>query len=187
MGTLFWISIGGWAALEAALVIRDRVDGTTDNGSDRGSGPLLVAFIGIAIVLDLRLARGTGTTLRFRGGALFGVGIACIWAGIALRLWAVVTLGRFFRLVVLVQDGHRVIRTGPYRVIRHPAYTGTLITLAGLGLSLDSWIGLAVCVALPLAGYAPRISVEEAALRERLGDDYVEYSRRTRRLVPLVW
>jgi protein-S-isoprenylcysteine O-methyltransferase Ste14 len=183
---IFWLSIGAWIALEAGLVQRDRRDGGFDRTADRGSGPFLVSFIAAAIVADLLLAR-SGNMPRLHGGAVFAAGIACIWAGLALRLWAVMTLGRFFRLVVLVQSGHRVIRSGPYRVLRHPAYSGTMLTMIGLGLCLDSWLGLALCVLVPLVGYARRISVEEATLRDRLGPDYIEYSRTTRRLVPLLW
>jgi protein-S-isoprenylcysteine O-methyltransferase Ste14 len=183
---LFGVSIAGWVALEAWLFARDRVAGVTDAGADRGSGPFLILVIAAAIAVDAGLARD-GAGLRFRDGGLFAAGLACLWAGVALRLWAVLTLGRFFRLVVVVQSGHHVVRRGPYRLLRHPAYTGTLLSMTGLGLCLESWAGLAVIILLPLVGYARRISVEEGELRARLGSEYVAYSRATRRLVPFVW
>jgi protein-S-isoprenylcysteine O-methyltransferase len=183
---VFWVSMAAWFALEASLVLREGRSVTRGAVDDRGSGPFVLVLIASAVVIDLALSR-SGNQPGLRTGALFGAGIGCVWSGLALRVWAVLTLGRFFRLVVLVQSGHRVIRHGPYRVLRHPSYTGTLLTLVGLGLMLDSWIGLAGCVVLPLIGYARRIAVEEAALRERLGSEYVEYSSSTRRLVPFIW
>ncbi len=178
--------MAAWAALEIGLLLRDGLAGTIDRGEDRGSGPFLIVFIAAAIVADLALSRGPDWP-GLRDGALFAVGIALVWTGLLLRLWAVLTLGRFFRLVVIVQSGHRVIRHGPYRLVRHPAYSGTMLTMIGLGLALDSWLGLAACVVLPLVGYARRITVEETTLRQRLGPEYVEYSRTTRRLIPFVW
>ena len=183
---VFWASAAAWFALEAGLFFRDAAARVVDTGEDHGSGLILITAIGAAMVVAVQLSRRGGAP-QFHGGAVFDAGIACIWAGVGLRAWAVLTLGRFFRLVVTVQEGHRVVRTGPYRVLRHPAYSGTMLSMIGLGLALDSWLGLAICVVVPLLGYVPRITVEEAALRDRLGPDYVEYSRTTRRLVPFVW
>jgi protein-S-isoprenylcysteine O-methyltransferase Ste14 len=183
---LFWVSMAAWAALEIGLMLREGLAGAIDRGQDRGSGPFLILLIAAAIAADLALSRGPDWP-RLRDGALFAGGIALVWAGLLLRLWAVMTLGRFFRLVVIVQSGHRVIRNGPYRLLRHPAYSGTMLTMIGLGLALDSWLGLAACVVLPLIGYARRVTVEETALRQRLGPEYVEYSCTTRRLIPFVW
>jgi protein-S-isoprenylcysteine O-methyltransferase Ste14 len=71
------------------------------------------------------------------------VGESRFIGGLALRLWAVLSLGRFFKVTVSIQEGHRVIRSGPYRLVRHPSYSGLLIALLGLGLALETWLGLA--------------------------------------------
>lgn len=185
----FWTAVGAWMLLEASLLLRDIAGGfDRRRAMDRNSGPILIAFIAIGIGVDVALSQTPGgQTALLRDGSVFWVGIACMWAGLILRLWAVLTLGRFFRLVVLVQEGHRVVDRGPYRLLRHPSYAGTMLTLLGLGLALRSWPGCAAAVLIPLIGYAPRIIVEERALRDSLGDAYVRYSRRTRRLLPFVW
>jgi protein-S-isoprenylcysteine O-methyltransferase Ste14 len=71
--------------------------------------------------------------------------------------------------------------------VRHPSYTGVLITLVGLGLALGNWAGLLALLACMAAAYTYRISVEEAALVAALGEPYKEYMRRTRRLVPFLF
>ena len=86
-----------------------------------------------------------------------------------------------------MQQGHRVVDTGPYRVLRHPSYTGILVTLLGMGIALDSWASVAVAFLLPLAGILRRIGEEEQVLRRELGEPYRDYSRRTSRLVPGIW
>jgi protein-S-isoprenylcysteine O-methyltransferase Ste14 len=114
-------------------------------------------------------------------------GLAVGWAGFLLRLWAELTLGRFFTLRVRVAADQPVVTTGPYRLVRHPAYLGILAVLFGLGLALGSLASALLMLALPAAGLARRIAVEEAALRDALGAPYVAYCRGRARLIPGVW
>lgn len=76
-------------------------------------------------------------------------GICVIWAGILLRGWAIVTLGRFFRRDVQVAADQAVVRSGPYAAIRHPAYTGNLLMYAGVGILLGNWGSLAALAVVP--------------------------------------
>jgi protein-S-isoprenylcysteine O-methyltransferase len=114
-------------------------------------------------------------------------GIVLMWSGIALRVWAVRTLGHFFRTVVVIQDNHRLIREGPYRLTRHPSYAGSLLTLAGIGLALGNWLSVIVAICCALVGFVRRITVEESFMQAHFGDDYTAYTRRTWRLVPFIW
>jgi protein-S-isoprenylcysteine O-methyltransferase Ste14 len=117
---------------------------------------------------------------------LFLAGIALMWAGIAFRYYAMRVLGRYFTFQVDVHSGQTVIEAGPYRYIRHPSYTGALITVLGLGLALGNWAGILAMLVCIGIGYAYRIHVEEAALIAALGEPYKDYMRRTQRLVPFV-
>ena len=116
-----------------------------------------------------------------------GLGIAMILAGAALRDWAIVSLGRYFRREVTIEPGQRIVRRGPYRVLRHPSYAGLLLSLVGLGLALGSWAGAAVVLLTVLLGMLPRIRVEERALARTFGAEYADYAASTWRLVPYVW
>lgn len=115
------------------------------------------------------------------------VGIALMVAGTAYRNWAVHVLGRFFTVTVGVEAGHRVVDSGPYRLIRHPSYTGMLAFFAGFGVALDSWLSVAAAVLPTLAAVVIRIVYEERMLRRELGQPYVDYAARTKRLIPGVW
>jgi hypothetical protein len=81
-----------------------------------------------------------------------------------------------------VQEGHCVIRSGAYRMRRHPSYTGLLAAPLGFGIALDSWLSVIV-----LVGVLIRIYVEESALSSALGESYRQYAAHTRRLIPWVW
>ena len=110
-----------------------------------------------------------------------------MWAGFALRAWSVRTLGQFFRVEVTVEEGQRLVDTGPYAWVRHPSYTGLLVFYLGLGIALDSYASIAAAVLLPLAAVVNRIAHEERTLRRELGQSYELYSTRTSRLIPGVW
>jgi protein-S-isoprenylcysteine O-methyltransferase len=128
-------------------------------------------------------------SLRFGANtwATFALGIVLAWLGIALRVWSIWSLGRFFQREVRIQPGHVVWRGGPYRWLRHPAYAGSLLTYFGFGLAFGSWVSAFVVLAILGLALVRRIRVEEAELSRALGDPYREYARETARLVPGVW
>ena len=82
---------------------------------------------------------------------------------------------------------HRVVRAGPYRWLRHPSYSGALIAFAGLGVLAGNAWSLGIILIGTGAAFAYRIAVEERALRARLGEEYTDYSRVTRRLIPFLY
>ena len=176
-----------WAATELVLRARQRGRQRRRTGFrfDR-SYPVILVCIGGGVALAFR-ASHLGSTTWGGGWAPFGVGLAILVAGASFRIWAIVTLGRFFTPIVTIQEGHRLVERGPYRIVRHPSYTGGLIGFLGLGIALGSWLSVLAAVLLPLVGVLVRIHVEEAALIDGLGDEYREYAARTKRLVPGVW
>jgi protein-S-isoprenylcysteine O-methyltransferase Ste14 len=96
-------------------------------------------------------------------------------------------LGRFFTRSVMIREDHRVITGGPYRLLRHPAYSGTLLTGLGFGVMLGSWLSIAIMFIGVLVALLPRILHEERVLEASLGDPYRDFARGRKRLVPFVW
>src|SRR5674536_21174 len=106
----------------------------------------------------------------------FYLGIGLMVAGILLRQWSIAVLGRYFSRTVGVQEGQAVVDWGPYRLVRHPAYTGSLLTIIGLGFVLQSWGAVIVLIAFFGVAFGYRIHVEEEVLTSKLGDEYVAVS-----------
>ncbi len=155
---------------------------------DRGSYLVLIFSLYLGMVLAFLLAfRAPAADIRLDQSVFFSLGIALMLAGVALRWYAIRTLGRLFTREVAIQAGHEIIQVGPYRLLRHPAYTGSLITLLGVGLALTNWAGLVILLVLTMAGFLYRISIEERALIAAFGDPYREYMHHTRRLIPFIW
>lgn len=121
------------------------------------------------------------------GNSIAILGLALLLLGIIIRWTAIYTLGKYFTGTVLIKNDHQLIRTGLYKHLRHPSYTGLLIAHLGLGLSFSNWISLALSV-IPFSVAAfYRMHVEERALREAFGDAYISYSQSTKRLIPKLY
>ena len=111
----------------------------------------------------------------------------CSLSLVLLRWWAIITLGRFFTVDVTIEKDHELVERGPFRMVRHPSYTGVLLAFVGLALTLDNWAALLV-ILLPIGvAFIHRMNVEEKALSGALGSQYTNYMRRTKRLVPFVY
>ncbi|MEY2554199.1 MAG: hypothetical protein QOC57_2059, partial [Ilumatobacteraceae bacterium] len=111
-------------------------------------------------------------------------GLVLIAAGTVIRVWSVLTLGRSFNREIRVTDDHQIVTDGPYRWVRHPSYTGVLLAFLGFSLGQANWLSVVAGTALPAAGYMWRISSEEAALLDVLGDGYRRYAAGRKRLLP---
>jgi protein-S-isoprenylcysteine O-methyltransferase Ste14 len=184
---VFWTTYILWFVLE---IIGSRTKRSADpaRASDRGSYRLLMILLWLALGLDFGLSYLLPqATILWHRTAVFFLGIGLMLAGLAFRFYAMSLLGRFFTYQVAVHPGQTVVEAGPYRYIRHPSYTGALVTLVGLGFALGNWAGLLAVLTCMGAAYGYRISVEEAALLAALGEPYKQYVRRTRRLVPFLF
>lgn len=115
------------------------------------------------------------------------IGLSLMIVGLALRWSAILTLKRFFTINVAVLENHQLITHGPYRFIRHPSYTGTLLCLLGIGLALENVLSLLLIFGIPLVALLHRIRVEERVLTDVFQDDYQAYCKRTARLLPRVF
>ncbi len=107
--------------------------------------------------------------------------------GLGLRWYAIIYLGRFFTTNVAIAKDHRLIDSGPYRFIRHPSYTGNLLVVLAFSLSFANWASFLIIFLPNCAVILWRIQVEEAALVEALGENYLNYQRRTKRLLPFIY
>ncbi|MEP7072029.1 MAG: isoprenylcysteine carboxylmethyltransferase family protein [Verrucomicrobiota bacterium] len=145
------------------------------------------------LVIMVSVAVGVYVSMHLPAGALShrnfwrALGVGLFVGGIALRWWAIVTLGRFFTVDVQIAKNHELVERGPFRLIRHPSYTGVLLAFVGFALSLVNWIAFLVIVLPIFVAFILRMSVEEQALTNALGSSYADYMRRTRRLVPGVY
>jgi len=111
--------------------------------------------------------------------ALFAIACALSWA-------AALALGKQFRVDAAVMAGHQLVRSGPYGLVRHPIYTSMLAVLLGTGVLIAAWYLLLAGVVLFLAGTAIRTRVEDALLEARFGEEFRQYRRSVKGLIPFL-
>ncbi len=183
----FYIVLGTFALLEWRVRLRS---GLNPHGTRADRRSRMVVYVSVVAGLaGAFILAGHERSAAISGGRwlIFAIGLTLMTAGIAIRQWAVALLGEFFTTDVRVHPDQTVIDHGPYRVVRHPSYTGMLVTLAGTGLALGNWAALGAVVVLPTIGVIYRIGVEERALLEALGEPYRRFAAGRARLVPGVW
>ncbi len=186
----YWAALCLWVLSEAVGAVRQRRKTRREDatGEDRGSYVLLLLALVCGQIAGAVLSKRVSLANigAYRSAAQVPATLMLL-AGIAFRWYAIHTLGRYFTNDVAVSADQPVIQTGPYRLIRHPAYSGTLLSAAGAGLGMNNWLSLVVAVAGCLLGLLYRIRIEERALARGIGEPYVAYMRRTKRLIPFVF
>jgi protein-S-isoprenylcysteine O-methyltransferase Ste14 len=188
---VLWYLVG---ALEGVQVLRERRLGTSrslvTSHADRDPASVRLLTVtwwpaGAAALAQAALLTRVDTRERRHKPSLVA-GIVVTGTGIALRQWAIATLGRYFVGHVVVQPGQTVVRSGPYRWLRHPSYLGLWLEMIGVGLATGSAASVAICAGVPLIGIAARIKGEERELAADL-PGYREYIQDRPRLVPYIW
>ena len=171
-------------ALEAVAREPGEASDLAATESDQGTTRQLVAAYGLAAGLSPMLR-------RLRAGQLPPVcepaGVGMMTAGLALRAWSMRTLGAYYSRTLRTTSDQGVVECGPYRVIRHPGYLGSIMVWTGFAVTSGSAAAALGVAALMGNAYSRRIAAEEAMLTGRFGSGYAEYSQRTKRLIPFIW
>jgi protein-S-isoprenylcysteine O-methyltransferase Ste14 len=115
------------------------------------------------------------------------IGLVLIVFGLVVRWLAILTLRRYFTVNVVIQTDHSIIQNGFYKYLRHPSYTGMLISFLGLGIGLSNWISISVMLISITFALVNRIRIEEQALIDAFGNDYLKYCSKTWRLIPQIY
>jgi protein-S-isoprenylcysteine O-methyltransferase Ste14 len=174
-------SLVAWQVIQNAV---SRHNSTAGRGSPEWSILAIVLIATASVAGSIVVAAHNAATIPGASWWPVIVGLILISLGMGFRTWAIVTLGRFFKLVVVVQEDHRIVEHGPYRRLRHPAYLGSTLAMVGFGMTEGDWLSVAIVSLGTLTAFAIRIRVEERVLLERLGAPYADYSQRTSRLIP---
>ncbi|GIM88645.1 hypothetical protein Ato02nite_004380 [Paractinoplanes toevensis] len=182
--TAFVVAAAAFAAGELVQAFRLR------RGAASADLPAEIAFrlLFFAAILMLPIGRAVSPGAVIGGGGpVFTLGLTVGLLGLLLRWWSFATLGSYFTVVVKTSEDQTVVDRGPYRVLRHPSYTGLLLALAGAGVMWGNWLSAAGAVTLTLVALLYRLRIEERALTAALGDRYREFAATRARLIPYIW
>lgn len=203
---LFWvIFVGGTAVLHAWVGVAlgiSKAGGERQRVKNKGTEPYLQAIKASSTNLPKRNLTAMLSLFLFGiivvpilvGYARLGVlpsylfypGLVIMIVGFAIYYWGVLTLEHFPSGSVRVIQDHKVIQRGPYRFVRHPLYASEILSFIGLGLALQSWVALLIILIGTGVFYSNKIRIEEKFLAAELGDEYVQYMKRVKRIIPRI-
>ena len=179
---VFWLVLLSVYASLAVVVGNGVGDAIKVRGKRRKeiSPFLLILVLGAAIAIGYARIGVLPAWLFYPGEILFVLGYG-------LTIYSIFLLGRYYSTYVEVLPQHKIIEKGPYRIIRHPNYLGQMVGVIGIGLALQSWAALLVLLIIGAGYFAYRIRNEERFLVNEIGENYSDYVKRTKRLIPSVY
>jgi protein-S-isoprenylcysteine O-methyltransferase Ste14 len=180
---LYW----SWVISELWIAIATRTRSGGGKLHDRGTLRILWIVLVLSLVSGIWFGEASQIGRIPNAHWMRITGLFVFIAGLLLRWTAVLSLGKAFSSNVAIREAQRVRTTGLYRWMRHPSYTGLILLFIAVGIHARNWVAFLIVTVPTTAAVLYRIRVEEAALREHFGLEYIEYSRRTRRLVPGVY
>jgi protein-S-isoprenylcysteine O-methyltransferase len=184
---VFW-AVYFWSFLPEWKIVKSGTEGVKRSDSkDKGSLRVLLGGMWIALILAYLLAFLRG--FSFPGSwqvPLFAGGVLMIFLGSLLRRYCWRTLGEYFTGDVRARADQPVIRSGPYRLVRHPSYTAAMMMFIGIGLALGSWLSFALLTVAAIATYSYRVAVEERVLLDTIGEPYGVYIKECKRFIPYI-
>lgn len=179
---IFFLVIFVWVGMEAWLTLRKR----KTTGHDKSLWLIWTLNL-TAILIGNIMRTWSFAHIPLSYDLLAISGTIIIVIGLAFRIWAIRKLGKFFEPVVVIKKDQLIIKTGPYKYIRHPAYASGYLSFIGCGIALGNWFGLILIMMLVFIGFYYRIKQEEKILLQGFGNEYRTYIKSTKKLIPFIY
>ncbi len=143
----------------------------------------ILTVLAYVLMFTPYLWRGVLGKTWIPAGRMEAAGAALTVAGVALALWARLSIGRNWSGIVTLKEDHRLIRSGPYAWVRHPIYTGIIVAMAGTALVNRRWAGLLAVVTITMAFFM-KSRIEEQLMKRTFGSEYDLYRQHTGAFLP---
>lgn len=186
MSNIFTLTYLIWFVSEIVLNRMRRSVPSDKKNEDKNS----MATIWITILMVIPLSIFIATYFHapiFRNDRYDYVGLIVIGLGILIRFIAINSLGKFFTVDVTIRKHHQLKKDGLYKLVRHPSYSGSILSFVGFGISLNNWISLFVVTIAVFTAFMKRIRIEESVLQNQFGEEYTRYAKKTFRLIPWIY
>ncbi|MFP3832564.1 methyltransferase family protein [Chryseobacterium sp. SIMBA_028] len=183
---LFSISMAAWFLSE--FLYKSILKSNKEDRKGKDKSTLNILWLAIPFSIAAAITISKLSTLPITGGEwILYVGEAFILIGILIRFIIIRSLGKYFTVDVTIKQDHKIKKVGFYKYLRHPSYAFSLLTSLGLGLYLNNWLSLLFAFVPPFLAFAYRIKIEEQALLEQFGEEYIAYRKTTKKLIPFIY
>ncbi len=171
---------------EVFMNLRKRSKSKVATSGDKRSLWWLYGLITVGYALSFSIG-ATKIGRIYDWNTFFAIGMALFVIGFMIRIHSLLTLKQFFTYSVAKVENHKIIETGLYKLIRHPGYFGQLIIFIGISISISNWLSILIMMIPITIGYIYRIKVEESFMIEQMGENYLNYQKRTKRIIPMIY
>lgn len=175
-----------YGLFEIVMSRRQKDKREISESGDKGSIWLLTISITIGYWLSFIVA-ATKTGRLYNWNTFFVIGSFLALTGLIIRMTSILQLKQQFTYTVTRTENYKLIETGLYKKIRHPGYLGQLIVFLGISICLSNWLSTLLMMIPVSVGYLNRINVEENFMADHLGQKYLDYRKRTKRLIPMIY
>ena len=186
MNLILTVTYSIWFLSEILINRFFRSKKTDKQNADKGS----LYFIWLTVIIGIFTAIFVSNKYYFpilKDANVVYIGLFLIFMGIIFRLIIIATLGQFFTADVTIKQNHKLKKDGFYKYLRHPSYFASLLSFIGFGVTLNNWISLAIITILILMTFIVRIKIEEKALIEHFGSEYLDYKKNTKGIIPFIY
>lgn len=168
------------------LLNRTKKSKVVQKSSDKGT--LNIIWLAILFAISLAIIIMYNINLPFSNNfSVPYLGIFLIIVGVIIRAWAIISLWKSFTVDVAIDENQKLKTNGLYKLIRHPSYLGNLISFIGLGLSFNNILSFLVIASLVISAFLYRIRIEEKVLSQNFGQEYTDYMKKTKKLIPFIF
>jgi protein-S-isoprenylcysteine O-methyltransferase Ste14 len=160
---------------------------TDDHIEDKSSLKIIWITIIVSVFLGILIRKLHIGEISENTSLLYFGGIGFIFTGLIIRWIAIITLKKSFTVNVAVSKEQKLVQSGIYKYIRHPSYSGSLLSFFGLGIVFSNWLTFIIIFIPILFSFLYRIQVEEKVLQEAFGDRYKNYMQTSKKLIPEIF
>ncbi|KYH06070.1 protein-S-isoprenylcysteine methyltransferase [Chryseobacterium cucumeris] len=186
LSTLFYISMAAWFLTE--FLYKNMLKSGKEDQKNKDKSTLNILWMAIPFSIVSAIFMSYNFHFPMADGVwILYLGELFILVGIIVRYIIIRSLGKYFTVDVTIRQDHKIKKEGFYKYLRHPSYAFSLLTSFGLGLYLNNWLSLVFAFVPPFLAFAYRIKIEEQALIEEFGYEYIEYSKGTKKLIPFIY
>ncbi|MCS7175785.1 methyltransferase family protein [Pseudothermotoga sp.] len=181
MKLAFWLIVFAWWIMDFYVLVLKRNE--YHKVLDKKSKFIMTVLISLGVILAIspESFRNTWRSREFGFYQILGTIVLCF--GVILRFIAILTLGKNFSADIVVAKERKLVYKGIYRYIRHPSYTGEIISFLGLAIVFQHVPSSIFIFVFPAIAFVHRALVEEKKLMEEFGEEYLNYRRRTRMFI----
>lgn len=186
MNIIFTIIYGIWGLSEILLnrLLRSKTEDLQN--ADRSSLWMIWMTILISTSFAILITQRYSLPI-INNNVICYIGLAIILLGVVLRLLVIKSMGAMFTVDVTIKKEHKLKTDGFFKIVRHPSYFASLLSFIGFGVSLNNWLSLAVVFIMIFMAFSRRIQIEENVLIAQFGEAYLEYKKRTKRIIPFIY